>query len=66
MVRTVGHPNPTASLSAADVRDLVVRLVDEHSAALSSGSALSVRAHLVGIRRLPLTNQPSEDREPDE
>lgn len=51
-------------LSASDVRDLVIRLVNDHEAALLSGVALSVRAHLVGIRKLPLTGQPSEDPEP--
>ena len=51
-------------LSAEDVRDLVIRLTDDHEAALQSGVALSVRAHLVGIRKLPLTEQPPE--EPDE
>lgn len=53
-------------LSADDVRDLVVRLINDHEEALQSGVALSVRAHLVGIRKLPLTNQPPEEREPDE
>lgn len=51
-------------LSASDVRDLVIRLVDDHETALLSGVALSVRAHLVGIRKLPLTEYPHE--EPDE
>jgi len=51
-------------LTAADVRDLVVRLLKDHEAALLSGSALSVRAHLVGIRTLPLT--PSEKPDDDE
>jgi predicted nuclease of predicted toxin-antitoxin system len=53
-------------LSASAVRDLVIRLVDDHGAALLSGVALSVRAHLVGIRKLPLTEQLSEESEPDE
>jgi predicted nuclease of predicted toxin-antitoxin system len=44
-------------LSAEDVRDLVVRLLNDHEAALLSGVALSVRAHLVGIRKLPLTDK---------
>jgi predicted nuclease of predicted toxin-antitoxin system len=52
-------------LSASDVRDLVIRLVDDHETALLSGVALSVRAHLVGIRKLPLTEYPPE-AEPDE
>ncbi|MDP9193548.1 MAG: DUF5615 family PIN-like protein [Acidobacteriota bacterium] len=43
-------------LSAEDVRDLVVRLLNDHEAALLSGVALSVRAHLIGIRKLPLTD----------
>jgi predicted nuclease of predicted toxin-antitoxin system len=51
-------------LSASDVRDLVIRLVNDHEAALLSGVALSVRAHLVGIRKLPLTELPSEDPGP--
>jgi Uncharacterized protein conserved in bacteria len=51
-------------LSATDVRELVVRLLEDHEAALLSGSALSVRAHLVGIRKLPLT--PREAPETDE
>ena len=41
----------------------MIRLVNDHEAALLSGVALSVRAHLVGIRKLPLT-EPSEDPEP--
>ena len=51
-------------LSASDVRDPAIRLVNDHEAALLSGVALSVRAHLVGIRKLPLTELPSEDPEP--
>jgi predicted nuclease of predicted toxin-antitoxin system len=51
-------------LSASDVRDLVLRLIADHEAALLSGAALSVRAHLVGIRKLPLA-QPSPDEAPD-
>jgi predicted nuclease of predicted toxin-antitoxin system len=55
-------------LSAEDVRDLVIHLIDDHEAALLSGVALSVRAHLVGIRKLPLTDTPADpgDTEPDE
>ncbi|HXA17454.1 MAG TPA: DUF5615 family PIN-like protein [Thermoanaerobaculia bacterium] len=53
-------------LSASDVRDLVIRLMNDHGAALLSGVALSVRAHLVGIRKLPLNAPPSEEPEPDE
>lgn len=51
-------------LSATDVRELVVRLLEDHESALLNGSALSVRAHMVGIRKLPLT--PSEAPENDE
>jgi len=53
-------------LSATDVRDLVIRLLEDHGAMLSQGVALSVRAHLVGIRRLPLTEVQPEDPETDE
>lgn len=54
-------------LSAADVRDLVVRLLNDHGPELMSGVALSVRAHLVGIRKLPLTDTiEPEDPESDE
>jgi len=53
-------------LSAQAVRDLVLRVVNDHEAALQSGVALSVRAHLVGIRKLPLTEQPPEHSESDE
>jgi predicted nuclease of predicted toxin-antitoxin system len=55
-------------LSAEDVRDLVIHLLSDHEPALLSGVALSVRAHLVGIRRLPLTDVPAEpaDPKPDE
>jgi predicted nuclease of predicted toxin-antitoxin system len=55
-------------LSTEDVRDLVVHLLSDHEAALLSGVALSVRAHLVGIHKLPLTDTLSEldDPEPDE
>jgi predicted nuclease of predicted toxin-antitoxin system len=52
-------------LSASDVRDLVLRLVADHAAALLSGAALSVRAHLVGIRKLPLAEPPSEGQPDD-
>lgn len=53
-------------LKAEDVRDLVLHLLADHEAALLSGVALSVREHLVGIRKLPLADVPSEsdDREP--
>jgi predicted nuclease of predicted toxin-antitoxin system len=41
-------------LSAADVAELVMRIISEHAAALESGAAISVRQHLVGVRTLPL------------
>src|SRR5437764_194243 len=50
-------------LSAEDVRELLLHVLRDHEAALLSGVALSVRAHLVGMRRLPLIGTPSE---PDE
>jgi predicted nuclease of predicted toxin-antitoxin system len=55
-------------LSAEDVRDLLIHLLRDHEAALLSGVALSVRAHLVGIRKLPLieTLPETDDPEPDE
>lgn len=53
-------------LSAEDVRDLVIHLVNDHGPALLSGVALSVRAHLIGIRKLPLTDTPVEPDESDE
>jgi predicted nuclease of predicted toxin-antitoxin system len=52
-------------LSAEDVRDLVVHLLEDHGPALMSGVALSVRAHLVGIRKLPLTDNFSEPGDPE-
>lgn len=54
-------------LSAEDVRDLLIHLLHDHKEALDVGVALSVRAHLVGIHRLPLTGSVSEpdDFEPD-
>lgn len=48
-------------LSAAGVHDLVMHLLHEHDSALAGGAALSVRAHLVGIRKLPLTQQPADE-----
>lgn len=48
-------------LTASDVRDLVTHLVHDHEVALLSGAALSVRAFLVGIRKLPLANHPSDE-----
>jgi len=55
-------------LSAEDVTALVIHLLSDHAAALASGVALSVRAQLVGIRKLPLTDalSASDDPEPDE
>ena len=50
-------------LSASDVSDLVIHLLSDHEDALQSGAVLSVRSHLVGIRRLPLTQLSPE--EPD-
>ncbi|HEY4640453.1 MAG TPA: DUF5615 family PIN-like protein [Thermoanaerobaculia bacterium] len=47
-------------LSAEDVRDLLSHLLHDHETALLSGVALSVRAHLVGMRRLPLIGAPPE------
>jgi predicted nuclease of predicted toxin-antitoxin system len=52
-------------LSAEDVRDLVIHLLSDHEPALLSGVALSVRAHLVGIRKLPLTDSPAEPDDPE-
>lgn len=54
-------------LSAENVCDLLIRLVHDHEEALQSGAALSVRAHLVGIRKLPLIDTFSDtgDLEPD-
>lgn len=51
-------------MSAADMSELVIRLLADHEAALLTGVVLSVRGHLVGMRRLPLTDVPSAD--PDE
>ena len=51
-------------LSGRDVADLVARLLEDHEPALRAGAALSVRAHLVGIRKLPLTTRGAE--EPDD
>jgi predicted nuclease of predicted toxin-antitoxin system len=54
-------------LSASDVRDLVTRLVADHEPALADGVALSVRGHLVGMRKLPLKSTESDpDGGPDE
>lgn len=51
-------------LSASDVRDLVVRLIADHEQALLEGVALSVRGHLVGMRKLPLTAEQFAEPEP--
>jgi predicted nuclease of predicted toxin-antitoxin system len=51
-------------LSARDVCDLVTRLIADQADALTAGSALSVRAHLVGIRKLPLTSPAVEQTDP--
>lgn len=48
-------------LSAHDVADLVIRLTADHADELTRGAALSVRKHLVGVRRLPLGALPSDD-----
>src|SRR5258706_5199321 len=55
-------------LSAEDVRDLLLHLLHDHEAALLAGVALSVRAHLVGMRKLPLIGAPMEpdDSESDD
>jgi predicted nuclease of predicted toxin-antitoxin system len=64
-----GWPSPSVirirrqGLSAADVRDLVIRLLRDHGAVLATGVALSVRGHLVGIRKLPLTEPRPEEPE---
>ena len=51
-------------LGAEEVRDLIIHLLRDHAPALVSGVALSVRAHLVGIRKLPLAGSPP-DPEPE-
>jgi predicted nuclease of predicted toxin-antitoxin system len=48
-------------LSALDVCDLVLHLLSDHEVALRSGAVLSVRSHLVGIRKLPLAELPPEE-----
>jgi predicted nuclease of predicted toxin-antitoxin system len=53
-------------LSAGDVAELVALLISDHAAALTAGAALSVRAHLVGIRRLPLTTSYADDGDSDD
>jgi predicted nuclease of predicted toxin-antitoxin system len=52
-------------LSAEDVCDLLVHLLRDHKEALRAGVALSVRAHLVGIRTLPLTSTLSDQHDPE-
>jgi predicted nuclease of predicted toxin-antitoxin system len=39
-------------LSARDVADLVIRLIADHAIDLTRGAALSVRRHLVGVRKV--------------
>jgi predicted nuclease of predicted toxin-antitoxin system len=51
-------------LSASDVCDLVIRLIADHETSLVEGVALSVRGHLVGIRKLPL--KPAESGPDDD
>lgn len=51
-------------LSASDVRDLVIRLLPDHETALLDGVALSVRGHLVGMRKLPLSEWQPEESDP--
>lgn len=53
-------------LSAHDVADLVRHLLVEHEPTLRQGAALSVRAHLVGIRKLPLTVSAPETGGPND
>lgn len=48
-------------LSAYEVAELVIRLIADHETDLTRGAALSVRRHLVGVRRLPLGVPPSDD-----
>jgi predicted nuclease of predicted toxin-antitoxin system len=52
-------------LGAQAVRELVTRLIRDYEDALSAGAALSVRGHLVGIRRLPLTETRFPPTEPE-
>jgi predicted nuclease of predicted toxin-antitoxin system len=52
-------------LGAQAVRELVTRLLRDYADALSAGAALSVRGHLVGIRRLPLTETRVPPTEPE-
>jgi len=52
-------------LSAEALSDLLVHLLGYHDAVLRSGVALSVRAHLVGIRKLPLTDALPETDAPE-
>ncbi len=53
-------------LSASDVCDLVVHLLSDHEDALRTGVVLSVRSHLVGIRKLPLAELPPEEAGDDD
>jgi predicted nuclease of predicted toxin-antitoxin system len=53
-------------LSAHDVCELVARVAADHVTALMEGAALSVRAHLIGIRKLPLTQVHIEELDSDD
>src|SRR5690349_792419 len=55
LVLTVGRTHPTTGIVGGGCRRACGSLVSDHAAALTAGAALSVRAHLVEIRRLPLT-----------
>src|SRR5207237_7584385 len=52
-------------LGAQAIRELVTRLLRDYEGALAEGAALSVRGHLVGIRRLPLTETRFPPTEPE-
>ncbi|MEO8383500.1 MAG: hypothetical protein ABI779_27835 [Acidobacteriota bacterium] len=43
----------------------MVHLLSDHGPALLSGVTLSVRAHLMGIRKLPFTGSPPETNDPE-
>jgi predicted nuclease of predicted toxin-antitoxin system len=47
-------------LSSSDVCELVIHLLSDHEDVLLSGAVLSVRSHLIGIRKLPLAELPAE------
>ena len=67
-----GWPAPSVirirrqGLSASDIRDLLVHLVVDHAQVLTEGVALSVRAHLVGIHKLPLAATSRSDADDDD